>query len=411
MKPAEAPASDQSVQRPVFRVLHVDHTDEHGGAELALARLLRADPGWESTLLLPTALEGRGSQPGPFDERVEDNAQVIREGPPSVVGASQLRNPLSAVRFAVDIARRAVAVGRVARRVRPDVIWSNSSRAALYASLVPRRKSTMLVVHLRDRVDSGSLGKAGALVMQRLVLPRADAVISNSGATLDSAKGFLRSGVPVAVVPSPSGIVRAEPKVTAPSSSVTTPQLRIGMVARLDPWKGQHLLISAVSSLLVEGAPRVSLHLAGAADFGHDHYLEKLQRQIVVSGLEGVVFLEGRISDVNGFIDRMDICVQYSTRPEPLGQNVLQYLSRGKATVVAAEGGPTEWVRDGVNGLTVTPRSPEALAQTLSRLIEDDDLRARLARGAAATRGLLTDKEVAEASLRFLEDCLSRRSD
>ncbi len=60
--------------------------------------------------------------------------------------------------------------------------------------------------------------------------------------------------------------------------------------------------------------------------------------------------------------------MQYSTRPEPLGQNVLQYLAAGRATIVADEGGPTEWVDDGMNGLRVAPRDAVSLAHALQLL-------------------------------------------
>lgn len=110
------------------------------------------------------------------------------------------------------------------------------------------------------------------------------------------------------------------------------------------------------------------------------------------------------MEDVNSFLDTMDICVQYSTRPEPLGQNVLQYLARGVAVLVAAEGGPLEWVTDGKNGILVQPRSAGALSNALLGLIENDDKRRALASNAVDTPGLLSDEEVAEGSARFLEE-------
>ncbi|KQS09166.1 hypothetical protein ASG04_09840 [Curtobacterium sp. Leaf183] len=148
----------------------------------------------------------------------------------------------------------------------------------------------------------------------------------------------------------------------------------------------------------------ISLHLAGAADFGHEDYLDELRTRISSSGLDDSVTLEGRVEDVNSFLDTMDICVQYSTRPEPLGQNVLQYLARGVAVLVAAEGGPLEWVTDGKNGILVQPRSAGALSNALLGLIENDDKRRALASNAVDTPGLLSDEEVAEGSARFLEE-------
>jgi len=89
--------------------------------------------------------------------------------------------------------------------------------------------------------------------------------------------------------------------------------------------------------------------------------------------------------------------VQYSLRSEPFGQNVLQYLARGRVVVAAREGGPTEWIRDGVNGLLVAPRDPAALGRVLRALVEDPTRRDALAAGALATPGLPADTAVTAA--------------
>ena len=87
---------------------------------------------------------------------------------------------------------------------------------------------------------------------------------------------------------------------------------------------------------------------------------------------------------------------------------MLQYLASGRAVVVADEGGPVEWVDDGVNGLRVPPRDVAALADALRRLAADPALRLRLASAAATTPGLLTDAEVGAAHARFYADVLRR---
>lgn len=88
--------------------------------------------------------------------------------------------------------------------------------------------------------------------------------------------------------------------------------------------------------------------------------------------------------------------MQYSSRPEPLGQNVLQYLARGKLTVVASEGGPLEWVTDGENGLVVPPRDVEALATTLRRAVDDEQLRESIAGRALTDPAFPSEKDIIE---------------
>jgi glycosyltransferase involved in cell wall biosynthesis len=63
---------------------------------------------------------------------------------------------------------------------------------------------------------------------------------------------------------------------------------------------------------------------------------------------------------------------------------LLEALAVGTPVVATAVGGVPEVVEDGVNGLLVPPRSPEATARAIRRIAHDTGLRTRLA-GAAAS--------------------------
>jgi glycosyltransferase involved in cell wall biosynthesis len=59
---------------------------------------------------------------------------------------------------------------------------------------------------------------------------------------------------------------------------------------------------------------------------------------------------------------------------------ILEALAAGRAVVATAVDGVAEIVRDGDTGLLVPPSDPRALAEAISRLLLDDDLRSGLAR-------------------------------
>ena len=176
------------------------------------------------------------------------------------------------------------------------------------------------------------------------------------------------------------------------------------MLARIDPWKGQRVLLDAFAEAFA--GSDATLEFAGAAPFGHDGFLEELRGRAAELGVTEQVRFLGHVDDVDGLIERWDVAVQASTRPEPLGQNVLQYLAAGRAVVVADEGGPTEWVHDDVNGLQFAARDTRSLADVLRRLGADPALRARLGLAAAATPGLLVDSEVAAAHGTFYAEVI-----
>ncbi|WP_426323461.1 glycosyltransferase family 4 protein [Microbacterium sp. E-13] len=376
------------------RVLHLDHTAVAGGAELALARMLSAGPSWHPFLLTPPTT-------GPAFDRLDGAVERGVSGIPQPAGVSSGR------RGATIAAAASLLVQAAATRVhreyrRADLVDANSARAAAYGALAARASRTPFVVHLRDTVDAAALGEVGSAIMRRLVLPRADGVVGNSRLTLQTALPFLRPGAATVVIPSASGL-RAGPPVPGPREPGP---LRVGMLARIDPWKGQALLIEAFAAAFPGDTV---LEIAGAAPFGHEDHREELRTQAERLGVADRVAFLGHVDDVDALLARWDVAVQYSTRPEPLGQNVLQYLAAGRAVVVADEGGPVEWVDDGVNGLRAAPRDVPALTAALRRIGGDPVLRARLASAAAATPGLLSDAEVVDAHALFYAEVLHRR--
>ncbi|MCS6950532.1 MAG: glycosyltransferase family 4 protein, partial [bacterium] len=68
----------------------------------------------------------------------------------------------------------------------------------------------------------------------------------------------------------------------------------------------------------------------------------------------------------------------------------------GKPAIVTSVGSLPEMVEDGVNGLVVPPRDPDALAEALVRLLQDEPLRCRLQEGVKQiTSGRLSHETLA----------------
>jgi glycosyltransferase involved in cell wall biosynthesis len=70
--------------------------------------------------------------------------------------------------------------------------------------------------------------------------------------------------------------------------------------------------------------------------------------------------------------------------------SLLEAMASGLPCIATAVGGIPEWITDGKNGILITPRSSEAVADAILRLSKDPDLRSRLgvrARAAVVARG------------------------
>lgn len=376
------------------RVLHLDHTTVAGGAEFALLRMLRAGAPWSPFVMIaPTDEPGRGVY-----------ETLPAEVPYRVVGVRQPAGVSWGGLGLQLVAGARLIVQALATRMHPrfrdaDVVDANTARAAAYGAIAARLSRVPFVVHVRDMTDRDALGRFGHFLMTRVILPRADGVVSDTRPPLDSARPHLRPEAIARVIPSASGIrLRETLPVRAPGG------LRVGMLARIDPWKGQRVLLDAFAEAFA--GTDATLEFAGAAPFGHEDFLAELRERAEELGVGQQVRFLGHVDDVDGLIEQWDVAVQASTRPEPLGQNVLQYLAAGRAVVVADEGGPTEWVHDDVNGLQFAARDVGSLAEVLRRLGADAALRARLGIAAATTPGLLGDTEVAEAHGTFYAEVI-----
>ncbi len=153
----------------------------------------------------------------------------------------------------------------------------------------------------------------------------------------------------------------------------------IGAVGRLYPEKGYDELIRAIAAL-----KRSYSSLICCVIVGHGPDEPKLNALIAELGLVNEVRLIGRRQDVPDVIRSLDVAV-LSSRNEGSPLAVMEYMAAGAPIVATAVGGVPELIEDGVQGLLVPARDPDALAEAIRRLLEDRVLAARLG-GAARER-------------------------
>jgi colanic acid/amylovoran biosynthesis glycosyltransferase len=145
-------------------------------------------------------------------------------------------------------------------------------------------------------------------------------------------------------------------------------------VGRLTPAKGQHLLLDAVDKLASEGRS-VLLRLIGNGpdeDSLRDHAAR-------LSHPDSVVF-EGAVNQdrIRSFYANADIFCLPSFA-EGLPVVLMEAMAMQIACVSTNITGIPELIRDGVDGLLVSPSDLDALTGALSCLMDDDGLRERLA--------------------------------
>jgi len=148
-------------------------------------------------------------------------------------------------------------------------------------------------------------------------------------------------------------------------------------VGRLVPYKGVEYLLSAIK-ILREGHPDIRLLLVGDGELRGE-----LTRQAEAERILGSVDFVGRIpnTELPPFYASSEIVVLPSiSRLEAFGIALIEAMACGKPVVASSIPGVREVVRDGVTGYLTPPRNPEALAEAISKLIQDKDLAQKMGR-------------------------------
>jgi colanic acid/amylovoran biosynthesis glycosyltransferase len=180
---------------------------------------------------------------------------------------------------------------------------------------------------------------------------------------------------------------------------------RIVSVGSLNGRKGYEYALLAVRLLLDRGV-LAELHIIGD---GPER--ERLLYTIDDLELHGQVHLHGRLSpaEVRSRLQQADAFLLPSLS-EGISNAVLEAMACGLPVVTTDCGGMREAVTDGVEGLVVPVRAPEAMAAALTRLASDRNLARRM--GEAARKRILSEftlKQQIDQFIELYQDVLARK--
>jgi glycosyltransferase involved in cell wall biosynthesis len=146
-------------------------------------------------------------------------------------------------------------------------------------------------------------------------------------------------------------------------------------------------LLKAVSALPLDLQKKIRLIIVGAPAPGNATdlaYLSRVKELAARLNLQNQILWTGYQTDPTPFYASMDVLVQPSSdlAGEGLPMVIMEALREGIPVIASRTGGIPEVIRDGSNGLLVTPDDEAALTRALQSVLEDPVLRARLQSGA-----------------------------
>jgi glycosyltransferase involved in cell wall biosynthesis len=233
----------------------------------------------------------------------------------------------------------------------------------------------------------------------------AQAVVCVSHAVAQAHHG-LYSDRPAAVLhPGVGGSLALFGKAEARANlKVPREALLIGVVGRVEPWKGQDVTVRAVHLLREKGLPAHALLIGETRSPTWPAFADEVTTLIAELGLGQHVSFTGHLATPTAALASLDVLV-CSSRQEGFSLAVAEGMAAGVPVVATRCGGPEDLIDDGVNGLLVPVEDSAALADAVARLAVDPTLAVELAAAGRATwTGRFTARHGAERFLGLVQE-------
>lgn len=286
------------------------------------------------------------------------------------------------VRIALDSLRGIAWRLRLLRRERVDLVHINNSPMFSADDWLPAARLSRVPIVSMERGD-------GVITHPRLrrLASYFDHVIAVSEHVANALRA---SGVPANRVSTVYNGIDAEALSRGARAAANRVRATIGvhdgqrlavMVGNIRQWKGQHVVLSALSELTPHERAGIHVAFVGATASTDAPYEAELRATVAREGLERNVSFLGWHADVGPFLAAADVAVHASVTPEPFGRVIVEAMAMGTPIIAAQEGGPREIVT-AASGRLFDTRDPKTLAAALREVMGDSALRSALSVGA-----------------------------
>ncbi len=150
----------------------------------------------------------------------------------------------------------------------------------------------------------------------------------------------------------------------------------VGCTANYRPRKGIRYLIEAWELL----ADQDDIHLLLIGDMQN----QKLLQQIKQSRNSANIHLSGFQDNAPGILAACDACILASIKREGLPKSVIEGMVYSTPPIVTNSGGSPELIEDGISGIIIPPKSPQAIAEAILKLQQNPELRSTMGQAARA---------------------------
>jgi len=262
------------------------------------------------------------------------------------------------------------------------VLNAHTASSALLAGVIKslsRRKRPRVSAFIYDAEELS--GRLGLLLLQLLLRLHAIdeiLVLDNKMAAFAREKLGTARVVVVRIGVSPSVIELVKKKdLIAPERYSEKKEFVVLFQGIPIPRRRLEDLVSAISMMEGKESEAVHLYIGGSLDIDHD-YVRLLTRMVERLSLNSrVTFLGSLTEEELAFMYKRCDAFVFPCDNQTWGLAPLEALLFGKPAIVSTGAGVAEVLNDDL-AILVPPRNPQALRDSISMLIKDEDLRERL---------------------------------
>ena len=352
-----------------MKILFLDQSGKLGGAELSLLDLAKF---YRESCLVSLFADGS------FKQALEQHRVTVRVLSMRSLKVSKDSNFWQSIS---NVGQLMPLINEVASLSKDyDLIYANTQKAMVVGAIVSFLTKKPLIYHLRDILSSEHFSKVNRQIAVLLANRFAASIIANSEATKTA---FVEAGGKeqlVEVVYNGFDLEKYRhnygDRITELKQELNlSGRYIIGHFSRLSPWKGQHILLEALTH-----CPDVTAVFVGDALFGEYEYVQKLRQQVEELKLSDRVHFLGFRTDIPQLMSMCDLIVHTSTAPEPFGRVIVEAMLCGKPVVATAPGGTSELISHGYTGWLTPPGDTSKLAEIINRCRQQPEITNAIAR-------------------------------
>ena len=249
-----------------------------------------------------------------------------------------------------------------------DLIHANSLAAGLIGGIAAKLYGIPIVMHKRYATAYGVLDRLCEVLLDRVILV---SEATRWAFASHSKQALIYNGVEFSSL---QPLSQAE--TLRVDLNLDPDALLIGIVTRITPEKGIHLLIEATAKL--KASSYIQLLVVGGPYFPKDaEYIDSLKVQAEKLGIADRVIFTGFLEDTGAILSLLDVVLLASTIPEACPRTIIEAMAAGIPVIATPLGGSKELVTP-ETGILVPAEDADAFAAAITQLAEDNGGRKRM---------------------------------